>query len=145
MLIKDIVARINRKLSGERVSYADLQIHMDAVIDEINTDLNTIFPAFSELDLSVMDYNMFPDRYIRMVVVPGAAAKFYATDEEGIAVAPAYETEYMNNRFLMIRDYFSQVPAIYRNNDGSQGTVTYSAEDATGNRGVEVDGSYFHN
>lgn len=141
MNINSIVNRINRKLAGEILTYAELSDFMDDVIDKINTELNTTFPAFSELD-SPTDYDFFPDKWIRMVVVPGAAYFYYQADEEGIDTAPGYETKMLEGLFYMKRDYSSQIPEEYMAPD-TQGTIYFPVEDEdnVGERGVEVDGS----
>lgn len=64
--------------------------------------------------LQYPDYNFFPDKYIRSVVIPGVCAKFYTTDEEGAQVAQQYQWDYKDNRFLMIRDYSANVPIEWR-------------------------------
>jgi hypothetical protein len=117
MKLTDIVDRINNKLAGELLSYDELKYHMDDVIDDINAKLNSKFPAFTEfvsgMD-SYPDYNYFPDKYIRSVVVLGAAAKFYSTDEEGIDSAQGYSRTYATKLFEMQRDYSNQVPEAYQ-------------------------------
>lgn len=119
MELQKIVNAINKRLAGELLIYSELEVHLDAVIDEINNRLNSNFPAFSEFNstdyANYPDYNFFPDKYIRSVVVPGAAFKFYVTDEEGIATATKYEQEYQTNLFYMERDYLGQVPEEFQN------------------------------
>jgi len=104
MELQKIVNAINKRLAGELLIYSELEIHLDAVIDEINNRLNSNFPAFSEFNstdyANYPDYNFFPDKYIRSVVIPGAAFKFYVTDEEGISTATKYEQEYQTNLFI---------------------------------------------
>ena len=88
--INTIVNYINERLAGEQLLYSQLLVFLDGTIDDINQALNSNFPAFSEFsekDENYPDYNFFPDRYIRTVVVTGACAKFYICDEEGAAVA----------------------------------------------------------
>lgn len=92
---------------------------MDQVIDDINDELSTCYPVFSEVmaeNASVIEpeYNFFPDKYIRSVVVKGAAYKFYIQDEEGIDTAERYGAEYYNAVFIMLRDFVSEVPEEYR-------------------------------
>lgn len=143
MEISKIINRINRKLAGELLVSSELYDFMDDVIDRINTELNTTYPAFSELDSVVIDYNYFPDKYIRSVLVPGAAYFYYQADEEGIDTAPAYENKMLEGLFYMKRDFSSQIPEEYQAPD-TQGTLTFTVEDeetGTGERGVEVDGS----
>lgn len=115
--INTIVNYINERLAGEQLLYSQLLVFLDGTIDDINQALNSNFPAFSEFsekDENYPDYNFFPDRYIRTVVVIGACAKFYICDEEGAAVAEQYQYEYKEKLFLMVRDYSHQVPEEYR-------------------------------
>ena len=115
--INTIVNYINERLAGEQLLYSQLLVFLDGTIDDINQALNSNFPAFSEFsekDENYPDYNFFPDRYIRTVVVTGACAKFYICDEEGAAVAEQYQYEYKEKLFLMVRDYSHQVPEEYR-------------------------------
>lgn len=119
MLIGNIIKQVNRLLDGEQLVYSQLEPYLDAVIDDINTQLNAVFPTFSEIEkdtLRVADtnYNYFPERYIRNIVCKGAAYKFYITDEEGSITAEQYGQDYMNNLFYMTRDYIDEVPLEFR-------------------------------
>ena len=118
MHINQIVRFVNDKLAGEMLMYDQLLIHLDSVIDDINTALNANFPAFSEFTSDLFpkypNYNFFPDKYIRSVVVVGAAYKFYSTDEEGAQVAPEYGYQYRDNLFYMVRDYSMNVPEMFQ-------------------------------
>ena len=147
MLIKDIVARVNSKLAGERLTYDKLKFILDEVIDDINSDLNATFPAFSELDLSVSAYTALPDKYIRSVVVTGAVHKYFVQDEEGLDVAPAFLADYIMNRFLMVRDYHILVPAEYRASNTVEGMLQFNEAQPQVEvaKGMWVDGTYFHN
>lgn len=119
MRISEIVKRTNEKLAGETLLYSQLEVFFDEVIDDINAKLNSSFPVFSEVftteALSADEaYAYFPDKYIRTVVVVGAAQKFYCTDEEGIATAQQYAYDYATNLFIMERDYSASVPEEYQ-------------------------------
>jgi len=114
MKLNDIVARVNTLLAGERHSYRDLVIHLDAAIDDINAQLNATFPAFSELPVGTDTYDFFPDRYIRTAVATGAAWYYFVTDEEGEMVSQQYTFNYERNLFVMVRDYLALVPMAYR-------------------------------
>lgn len=116
MLISHIVNRINTKLAGETLTYGELRDYMDEVIDDINAALNSKFPVFSEVESNTYDF--FPDKYIRKVVVVGAAYKYYLTDEEGAPTAVQYGQQYQENLFEMVRDYSIQVPEEYQNFNG---------------------------
>jgi hypothetical protein len=116
----EIVNFTNAKLAGELLTYNQLLVHLDATIDDINGELNSCFPTFSEFEKNQAmypaypDYNFFPDKYIRSVVIPGAAYKFYITDEEGAVAAPQYAKDYTTAMFLMVRDYSLSVPEEYQ-------------------------------
>ena len=64
-----------------------------------------------------LDYTAIPDKYIRTVVIPGAAFKYYITDEEGSYAAPKYEEDYRQGLFYMERDFSFSVPQEYRVDD----------------------------
>jgi len=125
MKLTSIVKRVNEFLAGEQLVYSRMEIFLDEVIDDINTALNSTFPAFSELGENVeftgdVEYNFFPDKYIRSVVCKGAASKFYTMDEEGSPTAEQYASDYATALFIMTRDYLEQVPEEYRSdNTGS--------------------------
>lgn len=150
MKYNTIVGLISKHLADELVSESEMLSYMDRVIDDINTQLNTVFPTFTEfkeqqlaytpqedLELTDLDYTAIPDKYIRTVVIPGAAHKYYTTDEEGGYAAPKYEEDYRQGLFYMIRDYSFSVPNQYRAD--SQGYVQTQDSDeglvVPGNRG----------
>ena len=116
-----IVNQISKKLGDELVSESEMLSYMDAAIDDINARLNTVFPTFTEykeqnsgIESTLLDYNLIPDKYIRTVVIPGAAFKYYTTDEEGGYSAPKYEEDYRQGLFYMERDFSFNVPEKYR-------------------------------
>lgn len=119
MKINTIVKRVNMLLAGEQLVYSRIEEFLDSVVDDINTKLNSTFPAFSDLRLESsfdadLDYNYIPEKYIRSVVIPGAAYKFYIMDEEGMATAEQFGYDYEKNLFMMMRDYMDQVPEEYQ-------------------------------
>lgn len=127
MRVGQIVNLINKHLADEFCSVAELTSYMDRVIDDINTRLNSKFPTISEVIAAAggttdPDYNVFPDKYIRSVLVVGAAYKYYITDEEGNITAQQYGAEYNQNLFYMERDYSFSIPEIYR--ESEQGFIT---------------------
>lgn len=117
MLIKKLVERVNSLLDGEILSYTEMLPFLDRVIDDINQQLNSTYPAFSEIPAGVDDYDAFPDRYLRTVVAMGAAMYFYETDEEGGDAGNSYTKAYTENLFFMLRDWINQVPEQYQAND----------------------------
>lgn len=132
MKVIEIVKLTNKYLAGEQLTYPRLLPFLDAVIDDINTQLNSEFPSFSDLAIenypTATDvYSFFPDKYIRSVVCLGAACKFYLTDEEGNLPPEGYETKYQENLFYMVRDYIEQVPLAY--SSASTGGVVFDEDD----------------
>ena len=110
MLTQDIVTAINEHLAGEQYDYTRYEMFLDHAIDDINSQMNTRYPTFSELRVANRGvkppkYECFPDRYIRSCLIPGAAYYFYTADEEGIDTAPAYKELFFKGLFMMLRDY----------------------------------------
>ena len=126
MKVRDIVKLTNTYLAGEQLVYQKLVPFYDAVIDDINSRLNSTYPSFSSLEFTQLDaddavYEYFPDRYVRSVVALGAAHKFYMTDEEGVTYDEEYSRKYEEALFYMTRDYIDQVPEIFQSD--SPGSV----------------------
>lgn len=142
MEIQTIVNTINSKLAGEMLSYLELKPHLDAVIDSINTELNAQYPVFSEIPEGKSVYDYFPDKYIRSVVIPGAAWQYLVVDEEGINTATQFQIDYQMGLFYMTRDMLYNIPEEYQA-DSEQGSVEFEFEEAYGERGVIVDGSNY--
>lgn len=135
MQYNTLVGLISRHLADELVSEGEMLSYMDQVIDDINARLNTTFPTFTEFkeankDLAVdlLDYTPIPDKYLRSVVVPGAAYKYYTTDEEGGYAAPKYSEDYRTALFYMERDFSFSVPEQYRADE--QGYVEIDGSDS---------------
>ena len=131
MKVIDIVKLSNKYLSGEQLTYPKLLPFLDAVIDDINSELNATYPSFTSLAIASNPtdddrYDFFPDNYIRSVVCIGAASKFYTTDDEGIISAEGYEVTYRQNLFYMQRDYIEHVPRIFQSD--STGSVRQAEE-----------------
>ena len=135
MLKSTVTQLFNEKLTGELFNYDEIVSYLDLVIDEIKADLRSKFPTFSEftaiqfpnykaeeytkedgtIDTAARNaiynnYDVFPDKYIRSVVIPGAAYKWFSVDEEGASTAPLFQQEYEKARFEMVRDYMDYVP-----------------------------------
>ena len=118
MEISKICNLVNQSLAGEMLRQNELMLYLDKVIDDINSQLNSNYPTFSEYTSEYFpdypNYNVFPEKYIRSVVVPGAAYKFYQVDEEGNNTAPLFRQEYQTNLFYMVRDMMESVPPRFR-------------------------------
>jgi hypothetical protein len=153
MLISQLVQNINSQLAGELLSIGELAVFVDKSIDEINTRLNTKFPVLSEVITATQEagatkfeYTAIPDKYIRTVVVPGAAFKYYTTDEEGAAVAPKYEEEFLKGLFYMERDYLNLVPEEYQDSleqGWVRGNGILESDEYNRQGGFTIDGSVF--
>lgn len=113
MQINDIISGVNAKLAGETLTFNELKLFLDEVVDDINTELNAKFPVFSAYNAGD-EYTAIPDNYIRSVIFTGAAAKFYETDEEGIQTATQYMYDYKDRLFFMKRDYSYSIPDEYQ-------------------------------
>jgi hypothetical protein len=124
MFIKDILPYINDKLAGEQLTFNELKRFMNYTVDDINARLHSNYPVFSDFAYDV-DYNFFPDRYLRSVVAPGAAWYYYVADEEGNPSAQQHSQDYSRGLFEMQRDMMFAVPAQHRA-DSYQGTAQYA-------------------
>lgn len=135
----EMVNLTNRSLAGEMLRYEDLEHIYDDIIDDVNIQMNTRFPAFSEWAdfvnefntnlavntpdcmparfLDANNYTAIPDKYLRKLAKYGGAYKFYIEDEEGESVALEYFKGYQQTLFYMLRDYSEDVPAIFRCED----------------------------
>jgi hypothetical protein len=134
MIILNLRTYINRNyIISEHLHPTDMLGYMDSVIDDINDDLQANYPTFSEWPafcdaynaaypdataLDPNDYNVIPDSYLKKVVAPGAALKFYSNDEEGEQAASKFYIDYEKARATMVRDYIHLVPAVFQNNTG---------------------------
>ena len=135
MKYNTLIGLISKHLADEIVSENEMLSYMDRVIDDINTRLNTTFPTFTEykeankdINAELLDYTPIPDKYLRSVVIPGAAYKYYTTDEEGSYAAPKYEEDYRTALFYMERDFSFSVPDQYRAEE--QGYVDIEGSDS---------------
>lgn len=138
MQLNKITELVNSALAGELLSYNELVPFLDKTVDDINTELNTKFPVFSELEQFSTEYTFIPDKYIRTVIIPGAAWYYYVMDEEGSNAALQYQTDYNRGMFFLIRDYLQQVPEEYQC-DSTQGSLVFPFEEKTGTAGLWVE------
>lgn len=141
MLVSNIQKLFNTALAGETLSIKEMVPHLDAAIDSINEKLNTCYPVFSDLDLTVAGaaYDYFPDKYIRTVVIPGAAWHYYVMDEEGLQTAPQYQLDFENGKFVMQRDMLYNIPEEYQADIEAGSIVGDSENDTLGFRGLVCD------
>lgn len=141
MLITNIQKLFNSALAGETLSVKEMLPHLDAAIDGINDKLNTCYPVFSELDLTTAnaEYSYFPDKYIRTVVIPGAAWHYYVMDEEGLQTAPQYQLDYENGKFIMQRDMLYNIPEEFQADEEAGSIVGMEDNTTLGTRGLVCD------
>ncbi len=141
MLITKVQQLFNTTLAGESLSIREMLPYLDAAIDSINAKLNTIYPSFSDIDVTAADakYDFFPDKYIRQVVIPGAAWKFYVMDEEGLSTAPQYQKDFEEGKFLMMRDMLYKIPAEYQSDPEAGSIIGAEDNDTLGFRGLVCD------
>lgn len=114
MLVNDIVAAVNIKLAGEQLTLGQMRYFLNEAVDMMNTELDADFPSFDQYRVD-QEYDCIPDKYIRSVIICGAAYKFYEMDEEGIVTATQYQQDFLQNLFYMKRDYSMCVPREYQN------------------------------
>lgn len=128
MKLTDIRKLLNDALAGDTLTASEMMSHLDFAIDEINTTLNAEFPTMSSLDYTDVEaeYTAFPDKYIRSVVIPGAAWHFYVQDEEGAVSSEQYQRSFNTGKFYMLRDY---------------GEMLFTLEEQEGYRGDAMRGS----
>lgn len=126
MKVSDIVSGVNAKLAGETLTLNQMRLFLDNAMDAVNQELDAKFPTFGTLSEGD-DYTALPDKYIRSVVIVGAAYHFYVTDEEGMPTATQYQRDFLNGLFYMKRDYSNKIPLEYR--EESQGYVDGIMED----------------
>lgn len=114
MLVNDIVAAVNIKLAGEQLTLGQLRYFLNEAVDAMNEELDANYPDFDNYN-SNDEYDCIPNKYIRSVIICGAAYKFYEMDEEGIITATQYQQDFLQNLFYMKRDYSMYVPHEYKN------------------------------
>ena len=142
MKITDIRKLVNQALAGELLTYGEMRPHLDFLIDEINTTLDSCFPVFSDLESENDVYDYFPDKFIRTVVVPGAAWHFYVNDEEGASTAQQYQLDFEKGKYIMLRDYIDKVPEEYQADNNAH--VPDNPDNMTlGDRGLTLYGTDF--
>lgn len=148
MLISAIVALVNQELAGERLTTAKTLPLLDKAIYDINQAMNADFPTLTEYaaekvadetyeTTDLVDYNLFPPRYITMVLVLGAVKHFYRIDEEGAVVPQALDQELSKNLFYMQRDYIHAVPEAYRDCEYN-GSIDHTERKSTGTYVLEI-------
>ena len=110
MTIEALKKLINATLVGDQLSWKMMVNHVNWAIDEMNSTLNSLFPA---VDSGSVSYDYIPDRYIRSVIVPGAVHHYYMVDEEGTLGGTDYLNQFESGLFIMLRDFSHLIPDEY--------------------------------
>lgn len=136
MVLLELKKSLNSLLAGEMLTMEMMKQHLNYAIDEVNTVMDTCFPAITSTELTD-EYTAIPDKYIRSVILPGAAHHYYMVDDEGTTPEQDFLRQFEINKFYMLRDYSAQVPLEYQNSDLNIGSVPSEYEDSLGKRGIE--------
>ena len=141
MRIDTITKRVNLMLANETLRYKDIEHILDRVMDEVNEELNSTYPVFSEFMFEEKDnyeanYHYIPDKYIRNVIIPGVAYYFYQEDEEGEAAAGSFNQSYRSAMWKFKRDFIMKVPAEYQSD--KEGYVEMADDLFGGAIGIDI-------
>lgn len=137
MTLLEMKKSLNSLLAGELLSMDMLKQHINFAIDEVNCTLNSCFPVLSDVSDLTTEYTAIPDRYIRQVILPGAAHHYYMVDDEGTTPEQDFARQFEAGRFYMLRDYSCMIPEEYQNDD-NVGSVQSDYEDYKGKRGITL-------
>ncbi|MCQ2968535.1 MAG: hypothetical protein MJ191_00160 [Clostridium sp.] len=122
-----VIDEINADLSStfptvsefNRVDFPDYKLEEYIQYDEngdfVRDDQGEIIVDWDALAAVYNNYDVIPEKYIRSVIIPGAAYKWFSVDEEGASTAPLFQQEYEKARFEMLRDYIDLVPYEFQN------------------------------
>lgn len=118
----EIVIRVNKLIKDGLYTYNDMKIPLDDAIDRINQDLNAKYPEITSVLSDVADtadYNLFPEKYIRAVVIPYVVGYLLRSDEEEYREPyQAAMLDYEQGASIMFRDFFNLVPEEYQETSG---------------------------
>lgn len=136
MQLLEMRKALNSLLAGEMLSMELCKQHINYAINEINVTLNSCFPILTDVSDLAVNYDCIPDKYISMVVLPGAAHHYYMVDDEGTTAERDFGMQFEQGKFYMLRDYSCMVPAEYQCDNLDIGSVQSTYEDYKGTRGV---------
>lgn len=131
MTRNEIVDAVNRLSVGYNVTWYEIQNDADAAIHKINSFLCAEYPLMSEIltspdsiyaikkevDGGVRHISIFPDIYIRSVVVPYIASEILARDEEFTTIYNKYAMDVENGLFTMFQNEYNRIPELFRQKD----------------------------
>lgn len=127
MQIYKIVEHVNRQMDDEMYVWFDIEYIAQKVLDEINDRLSSNFPeieGFGEDEGA--DYNFFPNRWIRGVLIPGIIYELLVVQDEFENLSFQRLREKQEGLEKMFRDY--TVPEEYQL-DGDIGVMFVENDD----------------
>ena len=146
MTHSDILKELNTTLAGEYLTWKQARPHLQWALDKLNDDLDTVFPDLGDtLEYTYPDdedgtthtgYDYIPDKYIRAVLINGAAHHFYMVDDEGMTSEVTFAQEMREGLFKALRDYSAYIPNKYFKDADLAGSMAFSIEDKVGRRGI---------
>ena len=130
---------LNETLAGEYLVWSQARPHLQWALDKLNDKLDTCFPdltstaAGTYTDDEVEDYPI-PAKYIRAVLIPGAAHHFYLVDDEGTMSDMSFLQEMEEGMFKALRDFSPTIADEYFNYEA--GSMKSQYGDWLGGRGI---------
>lgn len=122
----DIVNRINNMYLARRITWDDISYDADSAITRINDFMGTKYPDMSTIMLydhstysieqNGVNLAIFPEEYIRSIVIPFIALELLARDEEFTTVYTKYANDVDSGLFNMFQKEFNSVPYVFRQN-----------------------------
>ena len=127
----EIVASVNRLSVGYNVTWHEIAEDADEAIHKINSYLGAEYPLMSDIltepnsiyavkqvvDGQVKLISIFPDIYIRTIVIPFIASEILSRDEEFTTIYNKYAMDVENGLFTMFQNEFNRVPHLFRQKD----------------------------
>ena len=127
----EIVASVNRLSVGYNVTWHEIAEDADEAIHRINSYLGAEYPLMSDIltepnsiyavkqvvDGHVRHISIFPDIYIRTIVIPFIASEILSRDEEFTTIYNKYAMDVENGLFTMFQNEFNRVPHLFRQKD----------------------------
>lgn len=124
MTRNEIVARINEKMDGEMYTFDQIKDDLDDAIITINNMMHTRYPYMSDVLTTPQSryvyigednlyHHIFPDQYIRSVVVEFVISQLYRRQGEFANEFNTAQGAFTRNLEVMFRDLYNKVPEQY--------------------------------
>lgn len=135
MTREEIKNRINKLMFNELYTFDDIKDDLDDAIIQINSKLHSKFPMMSTI-LTDKDSEykytpeasdevpnpqpteIFPEIYIRSVVINYAVASLFAQQDEFSNAYINAQNKFENGLDNMFRDYYENIPEVFVDDDG---------------------------